>query len=87
MGFFPAVLTVTAGTKAGEPFELLPWHQFAVGSLFGRVKDSGRLRFRRAWLAGRKSEDEDSEFTQAGPRTILRPPRNPAPQKRQNPPP
>jgi phage terminase large subunit-like protein len=56
MGFFPAVLTVTAGAKAGEPFELLPWHVFVVGSLFGWRKDSGRMRFRRAWLETGKGQ-------------------------------
>ena len=33
--FFPAVLTVTEGTAAGKPFNLLPWHGFVVASLFG----------------------------------------------------
>ena len=40
----------------GEPFELLPWHKFTVGSLFGWVKDSGRLRFRNAWLETGKGQ-------------------------------
>ena len=54
--FFPAVLSITAGAKVGEPFNLLPWHQFTVGSLFGWVKDSGRLRFRNAWLETGKGQ-------------------------------
>lgn len=49
IGFFPAVLSITAGAKAGEPFHLLPWHVFGVGSLFGWRKESGRMRFRSAW--------------------------------------
>jgi phage terminase large subunit-like protein len=50
IGFFPACLTVTAGAAEGNPFTLLPWHAFVVGSLFGWHMKSGRLRFRRAWL-------------------------------------
>lgn len=56
IGFFPAVLSITAGAKVGHPFELLPWHKFTVGSLFGWVKDSGRLRFRNAWLETGKGQ-------------------------------
>jgi phage terminase large subunit-like protein len=56
LGFFPSVLSITAGTKVGEPFNLLPWHQFTVGSLFGWVRDSGRLRFRNAWLETGKGQ-------------------------------
>lgn len=33
--FFPAMFTVTAGAKEGEPFHLLDWMVFVVGSLFG----------------------------------------------------
>ena len=54
---FPqAILTITAGAKAGEPFTLLPWHVFCVGSLFGWRRDSGRLRFRRAWFETGKGQ-------------------------------
>lgn len=54
--FFPAVLAITAGAKAGEPFNLLPWHTFCVGSLFGWHNASGRLRFRNAWLETGKGQ-------------------------------
>lgn len=54
--FFPACLTVTAGTAEGQPFNLLPWHTFVVGSLFGWYMKSGRLRFRRAWLETGKGQ-------------------------------
>lgn len=43
------MLTITAGTKAGLPFELLPWLTFCVGSQFGWVHDNGRLRFNNSW--------------------------------------
>jgi phage terminase large subunit-like protein len=56
IGFFPAVLSITAGAKVGDPFELLPWHKFTVGSLFGWRRDSGRLRFRNAWLETGKGQ-------------------------------
>lgn len=56
INFFPACLTITAGAMEGRPFELLPWHTFVVGSLFGWRKASGRLRFRRAWLETGKGQ-------------------------------
>lgn len=56
LGFFPAVLSITAGAKEGQPFTLLPWHTFSVGSLFGWYKDSGRLRFRKGWLETGKGQ-------------------------------
>lgn len=56
VGFFPAVLSITAGTKAGQPFDLLPWHMFSVGSLFGWVTSSGRLRFRSGWFETGKGQ-------------------------------
>lgn len=55
-GFFPNVLTITEGAKLGDPFNLLPWHMFCVGSLFGWRKDSGRLRFRSGWLETGKGQ-------------------------------
>ncbi|MCO5129751.1 MAG: terminase large subunit [Xanthobacteraceae bacterium] len=55
-GFFPSVLAITEGAKVGEPFNLLPWHTFVVGSLFGWRKDSGRMRFRSGWLETGKGQ-------------------------------
>lgn len=55
-GFFPACLTITAGAKEGLPFELLPWHGFCVGSLFGWKTASGRLRFRTGWFETGKGQ-------------------------------
>jgi phage terminase large subunit-like protein len=54
--FFPAVLSITAGAKAGQPFELLPWHMFTVGSLFGWLLASGRLRFRCGYIETGKGQ-------------------------------
>lgn len=56
LGFFPAVLTVTAGAAAGRPFTLLPWHVFVVGSLFGWRRADGSRRFRTAWLETGKGQ-------------------------------
>jgi phage terminase large subunit-like protein len=56
IGFFPAVLSITEGAKLGEPFNLLPWHTFVVGSLFGWRMASGRMRFRSAWLETGKGQ-------------------------------
>ena len=55
--FLPKHLTITAGSKAGKPFSPLPYHEFVIGSLFGwRRKESGRLRFRRAWIETGKGQ-------------------------------
>lgn len=56
LGFFPGVLTITEGAKVGQPFDLLPWHMFCVGSLFGWRKDSGRMRYRSGWLETGKGQ-------------------------------
>lgn len=55
--FFPSVLTISEGAKEGQPFELLPWHVFCVGSLFGwRKTVTGRMRFRQAWMETGKGQ-------------------------------
>ena len=54
--FFPSVLSVTAGTRAGKPFKLLAWHEFFVASVFGWQLSSGRLRFRSAWAETGKGQ-------------------------------
>jgi phage terminase large subunit-like protein len=56
LAFFPSVLSITAGAKAGQPFDPLPWHTFVIGSLFGWRMDSGRMRFRQAWLETGKGQ-------------------------------
>ncbi|MFC0410984.1 terminase large subunit [Roseomonas elaeocarpi] len=56
IGFFPAVFTITAGAKAGQPFDLLPWHLFTVGSLFGWRRTDGLRRYRTAWLETGKGQ-------------------------------
>lgn len=56
LAFPPAVLSITEGAKAGQPFNLLPWHTFVAGSLFGWRRVSGRMRFRSAWLETGKGQ-------------------------------
>lgn len=54
--FMPAIFSITAGAKAGQPFVPLPWQMFTIGSLFGWKRESGRLRFRNAWLETGKGQ-------------------------------
>lgn len=54
--FFPAMLSITEGAKEGEPFELLPWHVFVVGSVFGWRDTNGYIRFRFVWLETGKGQ-------------------------------
>lgn len=56
LGFFPAMLTITEGAKEGEPFTLLPWHVFVVGSIFGWKDSNGFIRFRFVWLETGKGQ-------------------------------
>ena len=55
--FFPAVLSVTAGACAGQPFRLPGFVGFVVSSLFGwKKKSTGRLRFRECWIEAGKGQ-------------------------------
>ena len=53
INFFPAILTVTAGAAEGQPFNLLPWHVFVVGSLFGSGLAGGCVSGVRGWRQGK----------------------------------
>ena len=48
--FFPTVLRLNGGEFEGQPFELLDWQQFIVGSLFGWKGADGWRRFRVAYI-------------------------------------
>ncbi|OGA59976.1 MAG: terminase [Betaproteobacteria bacterium RIFCSPLOWO2_12_FULL_65_14] len=49
--FFPDVLRLPDGERAGEPFTLEPWQAFVVGSIFGwRRGKGGPRRFRTAYV-------------------------------------
>lgn len=54
--FFPAVLSITEGAKVGQPFTLLPWHLFTVGSIYGWKDKNGNRRFRFIWLETGKGQ-------------------------------
>lgn len=54
LDFFPEVLTVEVDGDV-EPFVLLDWAAFCVGSLFGwKRADTGHRRFRKAYIEGGK---------------------------------
>ncbi len=48
--FFSDVLHLSAGEHEGQPFVLLPWQQFVVGSLHGWKRADGLRRFRKAYI-------------------------------------
>lgn len=51
IGFFRTVLRLNGGQFEGLPFHLHPSQAFIVGSIFGwRRKETGRRRFRRAYI-------------------------------------
>lgn len=50
MRFFSKVLKLNGGDFEGVPFQLLPWQQFVVGSLFGWKGVDGHRRFRVAYV-------------------------------------
>lgn len=56
LDFFPALLSVTAGAKEGQPFQPLPWMVFCTGSLFGWHWTNGLRRFREAWVETGKGQ-------------------------------
>lgn len=56
INFPPAVLSITAGTYEGRPFTLLPHLMFCTGSLFGWRMESGRMRYRSAWVETGKGQ-------------------------------
>jgi phage terminase large subunit-like protein len=56
LDFFPSVFTITDGPKAGQPFQLLPYHVFCVGSLMGWVTAEARWRFRSAYIETGKGQ-------------------------------
>jgi phage terminase large subunit-like protein len=66
LGFFPAVLPITAGAKAGEPFHLLPWTGFCVGSQFGWHTADGRLRFTNSWWETGKGQAKSPAMAAVG---------------------
>ncbi len=46
IGFYQDVLKLNGGDFEGQPFMLLPWQKFVVGSIFGWKSDDGYRRFR-----------------------------------------
>lgn len=54
IGFFRDVLKLNGGDFEGDPFILLPWQAFVVGSLFGWKRKDGFRRFRIAYIEAGK---------------------------------
>lgn len=50
IGFFERVLKLNGGDYEGQPFTLLPWQKFVVGSIFGWFGRDGYRRFRVAYI-------------------------------------
>ncbi|WP_110641026.1 terminase TerL endonuclease subunit [Salinicola sp. CPA57] len=50
IGFFEDVLRLNGGRFEGEPFKVLPWQAFIIGSLFGWMGPDGWRRFRVAYV-------------------------------------
>lgn len=50
IGYFRDVLRLNGGEFEGQPFELLAWEAFIVGSLFGWMGPDGTRRFRVAYV-------------------------------------
>lgn len=54
--FFPSCLMITEGEKEGDPFTLLEWHVFVVGSIYGWRDRNGLRRFRFIWMETGKGQ-------------------------------
>lgn len=52
--FYRAVLKLNGGEFEGQPFELLPWQKFIVGSIFGWKGSDGYRRFRVVYVESGK---------------------------------
>lgn len=56
LDFFPSVFTITDGPAAGQPFNLIPYQTFCVGSLMGWVNADARWRFRSGYVETGKGQ-------------------------------
>ncbi len=56
LDFFPSLFTITDGPAEGQPFRLIPYQVFIVGSLMGWVNATGRWRFRTAYVETGKGQ-------------------------------
>jgi len=54
INFFARVLKLNGGEHEGQPFILLPWQCFIVGSLFGWKSADGTRRFRMSYIESGK---------------------------------
>jgi phage terminase large subunit-like protein len=56
--YFRKVLRLSGGKFDGQPFELLPWAQFVVGSLFGWKMPDGLRRYQVAYVSTGKGSSK-----------------------------
>ncbi len=55
------------GPLAGQPFELMPWQKFIVGSIFGWIhQDTGLRRFRKAYVQVARGNGKSSLLSALG---------------------
>ncbi|EBA18390.1 hypothetical phage terminase large subunit [Roseobacter sp. SK209-2-6] len=69
--FFPSCLTITEGEKEGQPFDLLPWHLFVAGSIYGWRDKNGLRRYRFIWLETGKGQAKSPFMAGVGLYEIL----------------
>lgn len=53
LDFFPKILRLAAGKYEGKPFNLLPWQQFIIGSIYGWQRN-GKRRYSKAYVENAK---------------------------------
>lgn len=56
INFYPSMLTITDGDKAGQVFKLLPYLAFCTGMIFGWHRSDNLRRFRTAWIETGKGQ-------------------------------
>ena len=60
----------STGEWAGQPFDLQPWQQFVVGSVFGWKRADGLRRFRTAYVEVARKNGNPREGTTAAQNAI-----------------
>lgn len=69
--FYRAVLKLNGGEFEGQPFELLPWQKFIVGSIFGWKGSDGYRRFRVVYVESGKGSGKSPLAAGVGLRGLV----------------
>lgn len=69
--FYRAVLKLNGGEFEGQPFELLPWQKFIVGSIFGWKSSDGYRRFRVVYVESGKGSGKSPLAAGVGLRGLV----------------